>query len=144
MDYEVQQYSLIMQLYDSEVSRFYTRQNLYIGIQLVIFAAILAGVDKIICYPFLLRFALIVLVFVSLMTALIGLRGLTTQKLIYKIINEIEDRNRARLDIILLAKKHSKAPLTLIFILSIILSWGLFTIWLILIAWFELSSMLIN
>ena len=137
---DVEQYKIIMTVYDNEVSRFYNRQNLHLGMQMIAFAGIIAGIDKLLEHSGLFRIALILLVFVGFITAMIATRGLTTQYLTMKIASDIENRSQGQWDILQLAKKHSKSPLYLNFIFSVAFAWGLFLLWLFILVWMEICK----
>lgn len=136
---DIEQYKIIMTMYDNEVSRFYSRQNLHLGLQMAAFAGIVAGLDKLLQYSVFFRIALIFLVFIGLVTAMIATRGLTTQYLTMKIIFDIENRSKGECDILTLAKMHSKAPICLNFIFSVIFAWGLFFLWVVMFTWLEMA-----
>ena len=93
MPNDTEQYKIVMTLYDNEVSRFYSRQNLHLGLQMAAFAGIFAGLDKLLQYSALFRIVILFLVFVGLITAMIATRGLTTQYLNMKVIFDIEKRS---------------------------------------------------
>ena len=140
MENDTEQYKIIMTLYDNEVSRFYSRQSLHLGLQMAAFAGIAAGLDKLLQYSTLFRFVMFFLVFVGFITAMIATRGLTTQYLTMKIILDIENRSNGEWDILTLARKHARAPLYLNFIFSVVLAWVLFLLWVVILIWLEMTN----
>lgn len=74
MKNDVEQYKMMIQLYDSEVTRFYTRQSLYIGFQIGIFIGLFAGIKELSTTPILLRLICLALLFFSMITFLISWR----------------------------------------------------------------------
>ena len=89
MTTDLVQYKLIISMWDNEITRFYSRQRLYIGIKLAAFAGVLAGIQTLLNDLNYFRLALGFLLLISLLTALVATRGLTTQKLTIKVIAEI-------------------------------------------------------
>ncbi len=140
MPNDTEQYKIMMTLYDNEVSRFYSRQNLHLGLQIATLAGIVAGLDKLLQYSALFRIIMLFLVFVGLITAMIATRGLTTQCLTMKIIFDVENRSKGEWDILTLAKKHTKAPLYLNFIFSVVFAWALFFLWVVILIWLEMTN----
>jgi hypothetical protein len=139
MSYDIEQYKIMMTLWDSEIGRFYSRHNLYIGIQLAALAGILAGLESLRPYPGLIRIGIIFLLLVGFVNALIAWRGVATQRLTLKVIADIEARN-VGLDLLALGRGHTRSSLTLNFFLSASLAWLLFVLWVAL--WIYLETLL--
>jgi hypothetical protein len=138
MPNDTEQYKIIMMMYDNEISRFYSRQNLHLGLQMAALAGIIAGLDKLLQHPELFRLVLLSLVFVGFITAIIATRGLTTQNLILKVVLDIENRSKGEWDILTLARRHTKSPLSLNFIFSVLFAWALFLLWVVVLIWMEM------
>lgn len=139
MSSDIEQYKILMTLWDSEIGRFYSRQNLYIGIQLAALAGILAGLESLRPYPGLIRIGIIFLLLVGFINALIAGRGVAVQRLTLKVIAEIEARSEG-LDLLALARGHTKVSLAFNFFLSASLAWLLFVLWVAL--WIYLETLL--
>ena len=140
MNNDIEQYKILMNMYDNEISRFYSRQNIYIGIQLASFAGMMAGLNTLVMVPSLFRISLIFLLTISVITALIALRGLTTHKLMRKIISDFEKDSNGNLRIMELAKKHTTLSLDVNFFLSLALSIGAVIFWIALFVFLEYRS----
>jgi hypothetical protein len=130
-EFDKEQYFSMITFWDNEISRFYSRQNLYISIQLAAFSGIITLFDKLSEKIILFRFALCLITFSSLITSLIATRGLSMQKMIIKIIQELEERSNDKLDISKIANKCSKLNFLTNFKYSLIFSWGLTAFWVI-------------
>ncbi len=134
--FDKEQYFSMLTFWDNEISRFYSRQNLYLSLQIAAFAGIIAVFEKLTSNLILLIFACIILIFTSFITALIAHRGLNTQKLIVNIILKIEERSEDELDI---SKLGGKTNYFTNFVYSLVFSYCLFIVWTTFFIWILLS-----
>lgn len=132
---QLELYLAMLNLWSSEIDRFYGRQNLYSGLQLALFGGIYLSFSELKSYPSLLRFAFMLLITISILTTLIAFRGIRTQKQAVRVLTALEESN-PNLNIIELATRFQRggfftnfwlsASIPLIFSLAWIVLWMLF------------------
>lgn len=72
---EMEQYKLLVTLFDNELSRFYMRQNIYLGIHGIVLAAIISNLDHLAKFSDFLQSCAWLLTIISGMTLLVTIRG---------------------------------------------------------------------
>lgn len=92
-DAVLEQYKILIGIYNEEVSRFYNRQHIYITFQLIVFAGIISGFEKLIKYPIIFRFGILLVLIISFFSFLLTKRGYDVQNLLIKTIAKIEKKN---------------------------------------------------
>ena len=90
---ELEQYKILIEIYNEEVSRFYNRQYIYITFQLIVFAGIISGFDKLIKYPIIFRFGILLILIISFFSFLLTKRGYDVQNILIKTIAKFENKN---------------------------------------------------
>ncbi|HDY67336.1 hypothetical protein LCGC14_3101640 [marine sediment metagenome] len=101
----LEQYKILMGLYDTEVTRFWTRFNLFLGFQIALAAGIFSGSKFFAENTPIFRLTMIAILVISFSSAVIHLRGHIRQRHLLKAISVIESNSKGVL--ILLATYRS-------------------------------------
>lgn len=128
-DYNFEQYKILTTSFNNEVTRFWSRFNILMGIQMGGFIGILASLKTLFLNVGLFRLALIFMTFYSVATMIIVLRGHIMHESMIKMILTMERESDGKLKILSLAGKVSKVPVGLNQIVGICISTGFSIAW---------------
>ena len=128
-DYNFEQYKIITTSFNDEVTRFWSRFNILMGIQMGGFIGILASLKTLFLNVGLLRLALIFMTFYSVATTIIFLRGHIMHESMIKMILMMERESDGKLKILSLAGKVSKVPFGFNQIIGICIATGFAIAW---------------
>ena len=128
-DYNFEQYKILTTYFNDEVTRFWSRFNILMGIQMGGFIGILASLKTLFLNVGLFRLALIFMTFYSVATTIIALRGHIMHESMIKMILMMERESDGKLKILSLARKVSKVPVGLNQIIGICISTGFSIAW---------------
>jgi hypothetical protein len=90
LDYNFEQYKIAIEIYNLEVSRFYTRLNISYSLQLVLLAGIVGGFKELILYPDVFRYGIFFVLIISLSSVFFSKRGFDIQQILIKTIADFE------------------------------------------------------
>lgn len=93
-DYLLEQYKTLLGLYDTEVSRFWTRFNLFLGFQIALAAGIFSGSKFFSENTPIFRLTMIAILVISFFSAVIHIRGHIRQRHLIKTISAIESNSK--------------------------------------------------
>ena len=130
-DYNFEQYKILTATFNDEVTRFWSRFNILMGIQMGGFIGILASLKTLFLNVGIFRLAIIFMIFYSVATALIVLRGYIMHESMIKMILKMERESDGQFKIMSLAGKVSKVPVGLNQIVGICISTGFSIAWIV-------------
>lgn len=96
-DYLLEQYKKLLELYDTEVTRFWTRFNLFLGFQIALAAGIFSGSKFFTENTPIFRLTMIVILVISFFSAVIHIKGHIRQRHLIKTISVIESNSKGTL-----------------------------------------------
>jgi hypothetical protein len=110
---DLEQYKIISTSFNDEVTRFWSRFNILMGIQMGGFIGILASLKMLVSNPSLFRLALILMTLYSIATTLIVIRGHLMHETILRMLAMMEEDSEGELHILQFARKASRVPVGL-------------------------------
>lgn len=134
------QYDASIKLYDSELNRFWTRFNIFLGLQIGFFALTLNAIKFLVPNPVLFRTAIVVLLLISIANAITALRDTYTQLALLKLIWIRENKSNGQFSLLHDYREVSNVPLIINNIVVLFVSFGLLTIWITLFVYLELKE----
>jgi len=143
MKKEEKEYNQIISLYDNEMSRFWTRFNIFIGFEIAILIGIFSIIRTIFHIVVLTRIILLFVTIISLLFFLIIIRSLCVNLKIVKILINYEEKNIVEYRIFSTYKKE-KFPLVINGVLAMIISGMFFAFFLLMFIYFEFSKFCIE
>ncbi len=110
---DLDQYKLLFASFNDEVSRFWSRFNILMGIQMGGFIGVLASLKTLVLNPSLFRLALILMMLYSISTTIIAVRGHIMHEALLRTLGMMEQESKGELRILNLARKASRVPIGL-------------------------------
>lgn len=109
----MEQYKLLFSAFNDEASRFWSRFNILMGIQMGGFIGVLASMKTLVANPGLFRMSLILMTLYSVSTAVITARGHLMHEALLRALAMMEADSDGELQILGLARKSSRVPVGL-------------------------------
>jgi hypothetical protein len=137
-DYLLEQYKIITSSFDAEITRFWTRFNILVGLEIGGLLGVFAASKVLILNPGLFRIALMAMTFFSFAATVIIWRGYLMHQTILRMIVEIEKRSEGKLQMLRIAGQTSRIPIGLNQIVAIGIALVLAIFWVVLWIYAEL------
>ncbi len=118
----LKQYELLVGLYDSEMSRFWVRFNIFVGMEFAGLIAMVVNPKFLVANPVLMRALLLFCAIFSLLVVLMVLRSISSSRLIPSILSRIEAKSDNLANIISLSKKIDPLPQYINFLIALCIS----------------------
>lgn len=112
-DYNFEQYKILTNSFNDEITRFWTRFNILMGIQMGGFVGVLASSKVLILNTDLFRLSLILMVLYSAAATIIVVRGHIMHDTIIKMLIMLEQNSDGQLKLLSLAGNATKIPIGL-------------------------------
>jgi hypothetical protein len=135
-NYLIEQYKLLLSLYDTEVTRFWTRFHIFLGFQIVLAGGIMASPKILTENVFIFRLAVVAATIISFASCIIHFRGYIRQRHMINAIAMIEKKSKGTLILLSTFRLITKqSPSGNSFIATIIgacatIFWGVFVVYL--------------
>jgi len=110
-DSELEQYKILTSSYNDEVTRFWWRFNILMGVQMGGFIGILAAAKLLVLNPMLFRLAVVLMTLYSIATLLIVVRGHSMHEMLLRALATMEKESMGTLRILSLVNKLSKVAI---------------------------------
>lgn len=123
------QYELVIGVYQSESGRFWTRFNIFTGIQFGGMLGVLASVKVLAANPLLFRYLMIMCALLSSLVVLVCIRGIMSTRMLLRMIAHVESRSKELLPLVALTKELDRLPQYVNFILAVVTSIVLSVAW---------------
>ena len=104
------QYKLLFSAYNDEVSRFWSRFNILMGIQMGAFVGIVASIKSLVPNAGLFRLSLVLMTLYSFATTVITVRGHFMHEALLRALGVMEEDSKGELRILHLSRKASRIP----------------------------------
>jgi hypothetical protein len=135
---ELKQYELLALTFNDEITRFWTRFHILMGLQMGGFVGILASTGILALNPGLFRLALILMTLYSITTAAVVSRGHLMHETLLRALALLERESNGRFRMLSLCKQVSKVPIGLNQHLALVIS-GIFVLaWIAFLIWAEI------
>jgi hypothetical protein len=109
----LEQYKSLFPCFNGEVSRFWSRFNILMGIQMGAFIGILASLKMLVANPSLFRLSLLLMTLYSFATAVIAIRGHLMHEAVLRTLSIMESNSDGELKLLALGRKSSGVPVGL-------------------------------
>ncbi len=132
---ELKQYELLALTFNDEVTRFWTRFNILMGLQMGGFVGVLASTGILASNPGLFRLALILMTLYSVTTAEVISRGHLMHETLLRALALLERESDGRLRMLSLCRQVSRVPIGLnqhiaiVIAVVFVLAWVAFLVW---------------
>ena len=133
----LEQYKVLLTMYNSEMNRFWTRFNIFLGLQVAIFIAMLSSSKFLVSNPSIFRFGTICVVILSLAGSLINLRGYGVQRMFINAIGKLEDESKGTLVLLKTFRRVSNVSLVVNGFIAVAVGFLMTAIWVFLLIYFE-------
>jgi len=110
---DLEQYKILSTSFNDEITRFWSRFNILMGIQMGGLIGVLASAKVLVMNPGLFRLALILMMLYSIATTIIVVRGHIMHETILRMLGMMEQDSKGELRILKLARKASRVPVGL-------------------------------
>ena len=118
-DYTLEQYKILCSSFNDEISRFWSRFNILIGIEMVGFVGTLTAAKVLIANPALFRLTLLYMCIYSIAVAAIVWRGFLMHQSILRVLLLFEQKSEGKLTILQESRNTSRVPIGLNQIIAI-------------------------
>lgn len=126
----MEQYKLLFAAFNDEISRFWSRFNILVGIQMGGFIGVLASVRILVANPGLFRLSLALMTLYSFATAVITVRGHLMHEALLQALAMMEADSGGEIQLLGLARRSSRVPFGLNQIVGICIASIFFICWL--------------
>ncbi|TFH07782.1 MAG: hypothetical protein E4H08_08920 [Candidatus Atribacteria bacterium] len=132
---ELKQYELLALTFNDEVTRFWARFNILMGLQMGGFVGILASTGILSLNPSLFRLALILMTLYSVSTLVVISRGHLMHEALLKGLALLEQESEGRFRMLSTCRRASKVPIGLnqqvaiVIAVVFVLAWISFLVW---------------
>ena len=123
----LKQYELLAGFYDSEMSRFWVRFNIFVGMEFAGLIAMVINPKFLVANPHLMCALLLFCALFSMLVVLMVIRGISSARLLPKLISRIEAKSEDLAEIIELTRKLDPLPQYINFLIALGIS-GLFSV----------------
>lgn len=127
----MEQYKLIMTMFDNEMNRYWLRYNLFLGFEIALFIGIVSSLKFLVLNSWLFCIVLAFVLAFSFGFFIIVLRGYSIQIVLQKVISEIEQNSNGKLIIFSSIKSKSRLPLYINGMISLILVFIILIFWIV-------------
>ena len=123
------QYELVIGVYQDETGRFWTRFNIFVGIQFAGLIGILSNLKALKANPDIFRYVLLICALLSVLVIIICFRGVSSARMLLKLIAHIESKSKELLPLTDLIRQFDPLPQYVNFIIAILISFLLSCGW---------------
>jgi len=129
------QYELLIGIFQAETGRFWTRFNIFTGIQLLALLGILSNLNVLSANSSILRHLILLFALVSTLFVAICIRGIMSSRMLLSMIGKLELESQYLVKLVKLAEEHDRLPQYVNFILAFVIALLLSVTW-----WFAFTQ----
>jgi hypothetical protein len=107
----MEQYKLLLDQYDNEMNRYWTRFNVGLGFQIALLLVFINGLSVLSANPHLFRLLLFLANVFSWGFLVVVFRGLNVQSALLHAIRSLEEESKGELKLLTLVEKGTRLPL---------------------------------
>lgn len=134
------QYELLFSAFTEEVSRFWSRFNILVGIQMAGFVGVLAYMQNLAKMAAVLRLVLLMMILYSVSTTVITVRGHLMHQTLLKALQQLEGESDGALRLLKAVGGHARVPLGLNQLVAIFIACAFSLGWLVILLMAEKSG----
>ena len=134
------QYKILVDVYQNETGRFWTRFNIFVGIQFVGLLGILSNLKILAANVVVFRSLMIFCGLLSALVVLIVVRGIMSSRMLIRMIAHLENQSQELMPLVALTRKFDSLPQYVNLIVTLAIS-ALFCLgWWLALIYFEVTS----
>jgi hypothetical protein len=115
----LKQYELLASLYDNEMSRFWVRFNIFVGMEFVGLIALIVNAEFLVANPGLMRALLLFCALFSGLVVLIVLRSISSARLLLTLLSRIEANSDDLAQLLSVTKRLDPLPQYINFLIAL-------------------------
>lgn len=123
------QYELAINVHQNETGRFWTRMNIFFGIQFVGIIGILSNLKILLANPDIFRYLMIFCCVLSSLVVIIAVRGISSANMLLKMIEDIENQSKELIPMVGRIREHNKLPQFVNFIVAAVITFLFSILW---------------